>query len=299
MAEKIKERGGKTTHGCHAGCVIQCSQVYNDKNGEYITSGFEYETIWALGAHLGIQDLDLIAKIDGLMDDLGLDSIETSVALGLAVDAGILEYGDGKRAYELLADELANGTPLGRIIGAGTHLIGRLYGLVRVPTVKGQAMPAYEPRAVKGQGVSHITTPMGADHTAGYAVATNILNSGGHVDPLKKDGQVELSRNLQIASAAVDSTGMCIFVAFAALDDPKCLPSLIDMINARFGTSLTGDDVTGLGARILKLERDFNTKAGFTPADDRMPEFMKYESLPPHNVTWDFTNEEIDAFWDF
>jgi len=299
MAENIKARGGKTTHGCHAGCVIQCSQVYNDKDGSYITSGFEYETIWALGAHLGIQDLDLIAKMDGLMDDLGLDSIETSVALGLAVDAGILEYGDGQRAYELLADELANGTPLGRIIGSGTHLIGRLYGLVRVPTVKGQAMPAYEPRAVKGQGVTYITTPMGADHTAGYAVATNILNSGGHVDPLKKDGQVELSRNLQIASAAVDSTGMCIFVAFAALDDPKCLPSLIDMINARFGTSLTGDDVTGLGARILKLERDFNTKAGFTPADDRMPEFMKYESLPPHNVTWDFTNEEIDAFWDF
>jgi aldehyde:ferredoxin oxidoreductase len=299
MAEKIKERGGKTTHGCHAGCVIQCSQVYNDKNGEYITSGFEYETIWALGAHLGIQDLDLIAKIDGLMDDLGLDSIETSVALGLAVDAGILEYGDGKRAYELLADELANGTPLGRIIGAGTHLIGRLYGLVRVPTVKGQAMPAYEPRAVKGQGVTYITTPMGADHTAGYAVATNILNSGGYVDPLKKDGQVELSRNLQIASAAVDSTGMCLFVAFPALDDPKCLPALIDMINARFDTNLTGDDVTGLGARILKLERDFNTKAGFTPADDRMPEFMKYEALPPHNVTWDFTNEEIDEFWNF
>ena len=145
MAENIKARGGKTTHGCHAGCVIQCSQVYNDKDGSYITSGFEYETIWALGAHLGIQDLDLIAKMDGLMDDLGLDSIETSVALGLAVDAGILEYGDGQRAYELLADELANGTPLGRIIGSGTHLIGRLYGLVRVPTVKGQAMPAYEP----------------------------------------------------------------------------------------------------------------------------------------------------------
>jgi aldehyde:ferredoxin oxidoreductase len=140
---------------------------------------------------------------------------------------------------------------------------------------------------------------MGADHTAGYAVATNILNSGGYVDPLKKDGQVELSRNLQIASAAVDSTGMCLFVAFPALDDPNCLPALIDMINARFGIALTGDDVTNLGKNILKLEKDFNRRAGFTQADDRMPEFMKYESLPPHNVTWDFTNEEIDEFWNF
>jgi len=299
MAENIKARGGKTTHGCHAGCVIQCSQVYNDKEGKYLTSGFEYETIWALGANLGIEDLDQIAKIDALMDDLGLDSIETSVTLGLAVDAGILAYGDGKRAYELIANELANGTPLGRIIGSGTHLLGRLYGLVRVPTVKGQGIPAYEPRAVKGQGVTYITTPMGADHTAGYAVATNILNSGGYVDPLKKDGQVELSRNLQIASAAVDSTGMCIFVAFPALDDPACLPALIDMINARFGIAITGDDVVNLGKTILKLERAFNIKAGLTSADDRMPEFMKYEALPPHNTTWDFTNEEIDEFWNF
>jgi len=299
MAENIKERDGNTTHGCHAGCVIQCSQVYNDKEGKYLTSGFEYETIWALGAHLGIKDLDQIAKIDALMDDLGLDSIETGVTLGLAVDAGILEFGDGEKAYSLLADELANGTPLGRIIGSGTGNLGKLYGLVRVPVVKNQAIPAYEPRAVKGQGITYATTTMGADHTAGYAVATNILNSGGYVDPLRKEGQVELSRNLQIASAAVDSTGMCIFVAFPALDDPTCLPELIDMINARFGIELTGDDVTNLGKNILKTERAFNIKAGFTSADDRLPEFMKYEALPPHNVTWDFTNEEIDAFWDF
>ncbi len=299
MAENIKARGGKTTHGCHAGCVIQCSQVYNDKEGNFLTSGFEYETIWAFGSNMGIEDLDQIAKIDALMDDLGVDSIETGVTFGLAVEAGILAYGDGVRAYELIANDIANGTPLGRILGSGTHVLGKIYGLVRVPTVKGQAMPAYEPRAVKGQGITYATSTMGADHTAGYAVATNILNSGGYVDPLKKDGQVELSRNLQIASAAVDSTGMCIFVAFPALDDPKCLPALIDMINARFGIALTGDDVTNLGKNILKIEREFNLKAGLTSADDRLPEFMKYEALPPHNVVWDFTNEEIDAFWDF
>ena len=299
MAENIKERGGKTTHGCHAGCVIQCSQVYDDKDGNYLTSGFEYEMIWAFGANLGIKDLDMIAKIDALMDDIGVDAIETGVTLGLAVDAGIIEYGDGERAYEILKYELAKGTPLGRIIGSGTGNLGKLYGLVRVPVAKNQAIPAYEPRAVKGQGVTYATTPMGADHTAGYAVATNILNSGGYIDPLKKDGQLELSRNLQIASAAVDSTGMCIFVAFPALDDPKCLPALIDMINARFGINLTAEDVTSLGENIIKVEREFNKKAGLTNSDDRLPEFMKYEQLPPHNVVWDFTNEELDSVWGF
>lgn len=299
MAENIKARGGDTTHGCHAGCVIQCSQTYNDKEGNYLTSGFEYEMIWAYGANLGISDLDVIAKIDALMDDLGVDAIETGNTLAMAVDAGILAYGDGEKAYALIANDIAKGTYLGRILGSGVANLAKLYGLVRVPVVKGQSIPAYDPRAIKGQGVTYATSTMGADHTAGYAVATNILNSGGYVDPLTKEGQVALARNLQIATAAVDSTGMCIFVAFPALDDPKCLPALIDMINARFGINLTGDDVTNLGKHILKIERDFNQRAGLTSADDRLPEFMKYEALPPHNVVWDFTNEEIDAFWDF
>ncbi len=297
MAENIKERGGKTTHGCHAGCVIQCSQVYPDKDGNYLASGFEYEMIWAFGANLGIKDLDLIAKIDHLMDDLGVDAIETGVTLSLATETDLIEYGDGERAYEILKYEVAKGTPVGRIIGGGAGNLGKLYGLVRVPVVKNQGIPAYEPRAIKGQGVTYATTPMGADHTAGYAVATNILNSGGYIDPLKKEGQLELARNLQIASAAVDSTGMCIFVAFPALDDPACLPALIDMINARFGINLTAEDVTGLGERIIKTEREFNKKAGLTNSSDRLPEFMKYEKLPPHNVVWDFTNEELDSVW--
>lgn len=299
MAENIKAREGKTTHGCHAGCVIQCSQVYNDKEGNYLTSGFEYETIWAFGANMGISDLDQIAKIDALMDDLGVDSIETGVTFGLAVDAGILAYGDGQKAYEMIANDIAKGTPMGRILGSGTHVLGKIYGLVRVPTVKGQGIPAYEPRSVKGQGITYATSTMGADHTSGYAVATNILNSGGYIDPLKKEGQVALSRNLQIATAAIDSTGMCIFVAFPALDDATCLPALIDMINARFGIALTADDVMNLGKTILKTEHEFNLKAGLNSASDRIPEFMKYEKLPPHNVVWDFTNEEIDEFWNF
>jgi aldehyde:ferredoxin oxidoreductase len=140
---------------------------------------------------------------------------------------------------------------------------------------------------------------MGADHTSGYTIATNILNVGGRVDPLSKEGQVELSRNLQIASAAVDSTGMCIFVAFPALDIPECLPALIGMINARYGAGLTGDDVVDLGKSILKTERGFNLAAGLTSAHDRLPEFFRTDPVPPHNAVWDFTDEEIDAFWNF
>ncbi|WP_136514149.1 aldehyde ferredoxin oxidoreductase family protein [Geomonas edaphica] len=299
MYDTIVARGGKPKHGCHAGCIIQCSQVYHDKDGKYVTSGFEYETIWGLGADCCIDNLDDIARADNLMDDIGIDSIETAVMFGVAMEAGILNWGDSKEMLRLLTDEIGKGTALGRILGGGAGSVGRTYGVTRVPVVKNQAIPAYDPRSVKGIGVTYATSTMGADHTSGYTIATNILNVGGYVDPLKKDGQVELSRNLQIATAAVDSTGMCIFVAFPALDIPECLPALIDMINARFGIALTGDDVTNLGKYVLKTEREFNQKAGLSNVHDRLPDFFKNEPVAPHNAVWDFTDEELDEFWNF
>jgi aldehyde:ferredoxin oxidoreductase len=246
-----------------------------------------------------IESLDDCARIDNAMDNIGIDSIEGAVLLGVAMEAGVLPWGDGKEALRIMNEEIGKATPLGRILGNGTASVGQAYGLTRVPVVKGQGIPAYDPRSVKGIGITYATSTMGADHTAGYSIATNILQVGGHIDPLKKDGQVELSRNLSIATAAVDSTGMCIFIAFPALDIPECLPALIDMINARYGISLTGDDVVNLGKTILKTERAFNQAAGFTNADDRLPEFFEYEPVPPHNVVWDFTPAEIDEFWNF
>jgi len=299
MHDLIEERGGKIRHGCHAGCVIQCSQVFNDAGGKYKTSGFEYESIWAMGADCCVDNLDQIAEADSLMDDIGVDTIETSVTMGVAMEGGLLPFGDGAGIIRILDQDVRTGTPLGRLIGGGAAVVGKAYGVTRVPVVKNQAIPAYDPRAVKGIGITYCTSTMGADHTAGYAVATNILKVGGDVDPLKKEGQVELSRNLQIATAALDTAGLCIFVAFPALDIPEAFTAIVDMINARFGISLTADDVTELGKNILRTEHEFNLAAGFTNKDDRLPEFFSTELLPPHNVIWDFTGEEIDEFWNF
>ncbi len=298
MHDVIVARKGNPSHGCHAGCIIKCSQIYNDADGKYVTSGFEYETVWGLGANSMIQSLDDIAKCDWVMDDIGLDAIEGAVIISVAMEAGILAWGDGKEAIRLLDVEVRNGTPLGHILGNGAGSVGRTYGLTRIPIVKNQAIPAYDPRSVKGIGITYTTSTMGADHTSGYTIATNILKVGGFVDPLQKAGQVELSRNLQIATAAVDSTGLCIFVAFPALDIPECFTAIYEMINARYGLSLTADDVVGLGKYVLKTEHAFNIAAGFTNKDDRLPEFFE-EEVPPHNSVWDFSDAEIDEFWNF
>jgi aldehyde:ferredoxin oxidoreductase len=169
---------------------------------------------------------------------------------------------------------------------------GQALGVDRIPVVKKQGLPAYDPRSVKGQGVTYCTTPMGADHTAGYAVAPNILKVGGDIDPLKKEGNVDVSKNLQIATAAIDSTGLCLFVAFAVLDAEDGVQTIVDLLNAQYGMSLTPEDVVNLGISILKDENSFNQQAGFTKVHDQLPAFFK-EPLPPHNTTWDFTEEEL------
>ena len=294
------ERGGEgsATHGCHRGCVIRCSGTYYDKDGRFLTKQPEYETVWAHGGNCGIDDLDAIAQMDRMDDDFGLDTIEMGATIAVAMEAGLADFGDAQGAIRLL-EEVGKGTPLGRILGNGAAMTGRAFGVERVPVVKGQAMPAYDPRAVQGIGVTYATSTMGADHTSGYAVATNILGVGGSVDPLKPEGQIELSRNLQIATAAIDSTGMCLFIAFAIMDQPETFQALIDLLNAFYGLTMTADDVTDLGKRVLQTERDFNARAGFTSADDRLPAYFSQEKLAPHDITFMVTNEALDEVFNW
>lgn len=298
QAETETARGGLATHGCHRGCIVRCSGIFVDKDGHYLTKQPEYETVWAHGGNCGIDDLDAIAMLDRLDDDYGLDTIEMGATIAVAMEAGVAKFGDADAAINLLK-EVGKGTHLGRILGNGAAVTGRVFGVERVPVVKGQAMPAYDPRGIQGIGVTYATSTMGADHTAGYAVATNILGVGGSVDPLKPEGQAELSRNLQIATAAIDSTGMCLFVAFPIMDQPETFQALIDLLNAFYGLNMTADDVTKLGKSILKNERDFNARAGFTAEHDRLPMFFQTEPLPPHNITFKVKDEDLDQVFNW
>ncbi|GAB6137751.1 aldehyde ferredoxin oxidoreductase family protein [Halanaerobaculum tunisiense] len=293
LAEIIEERGGKTTHNCHSSCIIRCSNVYHDEEGNYKTGGFEYETIWAFGANCEINDYDAIAEMDRLCDDIGIDTIDIGCAIGVAMEAGVIEFGDTEGAIDLV-EQIREGTGLGRIIGNGAAFTGEAFGVTRVPTVKKQSMPAYDPRAIKGIGVTYATTTMGADHTAGYSVTNNALGIGGDIDPLGHEGQIDTSRELQIATTAVDSTGLCTFVSFAYLDEPEALDKIMEMISAQYGEELDSDDYMELGKNILKVEREFNKEAGLTEADDRLPKFMQKEELPPHNETFDIPDEDLD-----
>jgi len=183
MAEIIKRRGGKNAHmGC-AQCIIRCSNEYVDEAGDYITSSLEYETIWSMGGMIGNSDLDAIAKLDFLCDDIGLDTMSAGVAIAVAMDAGYKSFGDGQAAIEML-EEVNKGSEIGKLIGNGPAAVGKHFDHDRVPVVKNQSIAAYDPRALQGMAVTYSTTPMGGDHTAGWVVADNIESWGGGTRPI-------------------------------------------------------------------------------------------------------------------
>jgi aldehyde:ferredoxin oxidoreductase len=294
MAKMIQERGGKIGHmGC-AQCVVHCSNEFVDKEGKYVTSSLEYETIWSMGGMTGIADLDTIARLDHLCDDIGLDTMSTGVAVGVAMDAGYRSFGDGRGAIEMV-DEIAQGTEFGKILGNGPAAVGEHFNHHRVPVAKGQSIAAYDPRAMQGNAVTYATSPMGADHTAGNVIGEYMAKK---LDPLKAEGQVEASRNAQIAMASVDCTGLCLLASFA-LTTPEGGEAFLKAMNAKFGTELGPDDIPAMGIRVLKAEREFNRKAGFTNENDRLARFFYEEPLPPHNTVVVISDEEMDSTFDF
>ena len=290
LRETLLARGGESApaHACMPGCTIQCSNIYSGEDGKTLVSPLEYETIGLLGANLGIDDLDTVARLSWEVNDLGLDTIEIGAALGIAAQAGLMDWNDGTRAFQLVSDIRA-GTPLGRILANGAETAGRVLGVERVPVAKGQAMPAYDPRAIKGTGVTYATSPQGADHTCGLTIRAKI----DHTNP---EGQAELSRGGQISMAGYDTLGVCIFAGFGFATVPETVSALL---NARYGWDVDTSILQNLGKETLKLEREFNRLAGFTPADDRLPEWMTREALPPTGAVFDVSEEDLDGVFDW
>jgi aldehyde:ferredoxin oxidoreductase len=286
LREITLERGGKVGTTCMAGCVIACCNVFVDEGGEPIVSTLQYETIGLLGSNLGIGSLDEVARLNRMCNDYGLDSIEAGAAFGVAAEAGLARFGD-EQSFAKLLDEIAAGSVLGRVLGQGAVVTGRVLGIPRVPAAKGQAMPAYDPRALKGNGVTYASSPMGADHTAGNAFGSRLV-----VDPLGTEGQRELSLDLQMGAVMLDTTGLCLFARPPVYGDPQLM---VDLLNGRFGWGWSVDDLEEMKKSVLKVELEFNQMAGHTPADARMPEYMTREPLPPHNTVFDVPDSEMDA----
>jgi aldehyde:ferredoxin oxidoreductase len=291
MAELMKKRpNAQPSHRCMDGCIVSCSNVYTDEKGEVIVSGLEYETIGLMGSNCMIDDLDSIARMNRVCNDVGVDTMDIGGAIGVAMEAGLLAWGDGKAALGLV-QEIGKSTERGLMIGNGCKFAGEKLGVRRIPHVKGQCLSAYDPRGLKGLGVTYATSPMGGDHTAGI-----VLPNPGNpsYNPGSPAGQAAPSQFMQTFMAAVDSLGLCMMAGMPLLD-PVPQSSLLSCISAFTGESLDENYLTNLGSSVLKAERRFNNAAGLTEKDDRLPKFFAEEKLPPGGNVFDVPEEELDS----
>lgn len=277
------------SHACMAGCTIKCSNVFGGEDGKVIVSPLEYETIGLLGTNIDIDSLDAIGRMNWQVNDLGLDSIEIGGSLGVAAEAGLMRWGSEEDAMKLI-DEIRAGTELGHILGDGAVTVGKKYNIEHVPAVKGQAMSAYEPRSIKGTGVTYATSPQGADHTCGLTIRAQV----NHLDPTQ---QREVSLNAQLNMAGYDTIGACIFAGFGYAATPDGVVKRL--LKARYGWDDLPDNILQtLGKQTIKMEREFNKRAGFTAKDDRLPEWMTKEAIPENGSVFDVSEEVLDHIFD-
>jgi aldehyde:ferredoxin oxidoreductase len=296
MVELMKKRpNGQHVHRCMDGCIINCSNIFTDENGEIIVSGLEYETIGLVGSNCMIDDIDIVAQINRVCNDIGVDTMDVGGAIGVAMEAGLMPWGDGKAALNLVK-EIVTRSDKGLMIGNGCKFTGEKLGVKRIPHVKGQCLAAYDPRSLKGTGVTYATSTMGADHTCGNAIP-NPANPS--YNPSASTGQGPVSQFLQSYFAAIDSLGLCLFASLPLLDIPELQKNLIGCVSAKLGTPLDENYLTRLGVSVLKAERKFNEAVGFTKKDDRLPRFFLEEKLLPSGNVFDVPEEEIDGVHNF
>jgi len=277
--------GGKTTLPCHQGCTVKCSNVYHDDKGNFLTAGFEYETIAMFGPNLEIYDFYATAKFDYQCDDIGVDTIEVGCIMGVCMEGGKIEWGDIDGVTALL-NEMRQGSDFGRLMGLGTEAVGKALGVARIPVVKNQGIPAYDPRGFKGTGISYAVSTQGADHTFGMVPIPTATEA--EIPGLAIDSQIK-------GAFANDFT--CGFITGVVLEDPAVVPELYA---GAFGGEWTMEKCLELGKETLKIERMFNERAGFTDADDRLPEFFRkpgFEGGPMFHYSDEQVQKHINSIY--
>lgn len=280
LRQVITERGGegRTAHACMPGCVVQCSNVCVDKDGKYVTSGMEYETLALLGSNIGIGDLDQVVALNAICNDFGVDTIETGATLGIAMEAGVESFGDYNGVRRLF-DELMAGTEFGALLGQGAVELAKALGVSHVPAINGQSMAAYDPRAIKIMGITYATSPMGADHTYGPGIK------------IKSDDPIEFVKRSQMLVSKVDCLGLCTF-ARAPLEFQMHL--VVDLINAKFGWDKDVDWLDQIAKQTIRDEHRFNELAGFDKERYRMPSSFTDKKIESTGEVFDIPAEELD-----
>jgi aldehyde:ferredoxin oxidoreductase len=209
------------------------------------------------------------------------------------MESGEIEWGNAEQVFEII-EEIRKGTEKGKLYGNGVQHLAENLGTNRIPTVKGQGISGYDPRVFKGMSITFATSPMGADHTAGAAIAGRKARQDKEYGELKEnDHKLELSYELQVYTTVLDSMGCCYFVG----PSYENMELIANVLNAMYGLELTREDVIDIGKHILRTEIQFNKKAGITEETNDVPEFFKKEPSEPTGLKFTFNKKDLKEFW--
>jgi len=284
-----------TNQACF-GCTIACGRIAHVDKEHYTvvnrpeywgaSGGLEYENAWSLGAATGVDDLDALTFANFICNEQGFDPITFGATIAAAMElygmgvitdedtGGVaLKFGSAE-ALTTMTELTGRNEGFGKILGLGSKRMCEKYGHPELSmSVKGQEFPAYDPRGIQGMGLTYATSNRGACHLRSYTVASEILGIPEKTDPLATEGKAGLVKAFQDATAAVDSTGLCLFTTFAwSLDD------FYPQVDAACEGDWSLDRLVEVGERIWNLERQFNLEAGFTGKDDRLPKRLLKEA---------------------
>lgn len=276
IRESFEERGGGM-HNCMTGCIVSCSNIVHDKDGNYVTSALEFETLTLLGSCCDINSWEDVADLDRLCDELGLDTIETGAAIAVLMDSGGMEWGDAEGAKKMLREGVVADDEDAILVANGAETVGTAKNHARTPVARGQAVPAWDPRPLKAVGVTYCTSAQGADHTAGLVIDPEISGEAAAV----------ASQEIQIINAVCDLSGFCMFLG-------PTLTETAHFFSNFYGKEITPQDVEELGWQCLVDEWEFNDKAGFTVEDDEIAACIREEGIgPEHAMKFDVSAEDI------
>jgi len=282
LAEKYLKKKDPC-YRCPIGCGRYCE--VDDIKGQ----GPEYETVWAFGSDCGVSNLGDIIKANYWCNEYGIDTISAGATIAAAMELyqrGLvkddelaggpkLEWGNDEAIIEW-TKKMGAVDGFGAKMAEGSYRLCESYGVPELSmSVKKQELPAYDPRGIQGQGVQYATSNRGGCHVRGYMISPEILGLPEKLDRFTLDGKAEWAKIFQDFTAAIDSSGLCLFTSFAMGADDYA-----DMVNAVCGTNLTGNDFIQAGERIWNLEKVFNLKAGIDPSQDKLPKRLVEDPIP-------------------
>ena len=283
-----------TNQACF-GCTIACGRISKMDETHYTVAnkpqywgasgGLEYEAAWALGAANGVKDLEALQYATMICNEQGIDPISFGATVGAVMELyemGVLSkeqlgieapFGSA-HAMTFFVEETVSGRGFGKEIGQGSKRLTAKYGHPDLSmTSKGQEFPAYDGRSIQGIGLAYATSNRGGCHLRGYTIASEVLGIPVKTDPLEHEGKPALVKAFQDATAAFDSSGLCVFTTFA-----WGLADLAPQLQGAIGEQYTTEELEKIGERIWNLEREFNNAAGFTKADDSLPKRLLTEA---------------------